>query len=117
MSMIALNLVVLRAREPERLARFYSGLGLCFQEEQHGTGPRHHACTLPGAVLEIYPLEDEADTTTGTRIGFTVDHVDDVVRQVETGAVLTPPRVTRWGKRAVLQDPEGHRVELVERAC
>lgn len=116
MSMIALNLVVLRAREPERLARFYGNLGLRFEEEQHGAGPRHHACDLGGAVLEIYPLEDDADATTGTRIGFTVDHVDAVVRQVGTGAVLTPPRVTKWGKRAVLQDPEGHRVELVERA-
>lgn len=117
MSMIALNLVVLRAREPERLAHFYAGLGLRFEEEQHGAGPRHHACDLGGAVLEIYPLEKDADTTTGTRIGFTVDHVEDVVRQVETTAILTPPRVTRWGKRAVLLDPEGHRVELVERAC
>jgi hypothetical protein len=28
--------------------------------------------------------------------------------------VVSPPQETEWGRRAVIADPDGHRVELVE---
>ena len=30
------------------------------------------------------------------------------------GAVLSPPKDSEWGRRAVVTDPDGHRVELLQ---
>jgi len=116
--MICINLLVLRASEPERLARFYGALGLDFQKERHGAGPEHHACAIGGSTFEIYPLQPGAAGTRGTRLGFAVASVADAVQAALSadGVVLSPPRMTSWGRRAVVQDPEGHKVELTEAA-
>jgi hypothetical protein len=53
--MIAPNLLVIRASQPERLANFYSAMGLRFERERHGNGPEHLTCSLNGFVFEIYP--------------------------------------------------------------
>jgi len=63
--MTNLNLLVIRAKHPAKLAEFYRCLGLEFLLEQHGTG-------------------------------------------------TDPPTKLTLGCRAVLVDPEGHRVELLE---
>jgi predicted enzyme related to lactoylglutathione lyase len=31
------------------------------------------------------------------------------------GQIVTPATVTAWGRRAVLIDPEGHKVEITEK--
>lgn len=107
-----LNLLVLRADDPQLLAEFYEKLGLSFVCEQHGRGPDHYASTTAGVVLEIYPrLEHEP--TTATRLGFRVADLDAVLESIAT-QVLSPPSITPWGRRAVIVDPEGHKVELLE---
>ena len=53
--MATLNLLVIRAQQPEKLAAFYRLLGVDFHEEQHGSGPRHFCSTEGGSVFEIYP--------------------------------------------------------------
>jgi lactoylglutathione lyase len=110
-----LNLLVLRARDPERLARFYGAFGLSFTREQHGNGPVHHACELGGSVLEIYPYQESQGETTGARLGFQVDSIDHVLAACAAEArVISVPKLMPWGRRAVIQDPEGHKVELTE---
>ena len=112
-----LNLIVLRAAEPERLAGFYAALGLSFETHRHGKdGPEHQAAEVGGLVFEIYPLAGGTPTA-GTRVGFTVSESVDaaVARLVEAGgSVVSLPKPSPWGRRAVLTDPEGHRVELTE---
>jgi len=112
----ALNLLVIRSRDLDRAARFYEALGLTFQRHSHGTGPVHLASELEGLVFEIYPLTGEPPPTPGTRFGFRVTELDDlIVRVAEAGGrVVTPPRDSEWGRRAVVEDPDGHRVELLE---
>jgi catechol 2,3-dioxygenase-like lactoylglutathione lyase family enzyme len=116
MADVTLNLVVLRSADLERAAGFYGLLGLKFIREQHGSGPEHLACCLGGVVLEIYPNPGSGDQTL-VRIGLSVPSVEDAVRAVRDGAgvFLTPPNESPWGKRAVVADPDGHRVELIER--
>jgi catechol 2,3-dioxygenase-like lactoylglutathione lyase family enzyme len=111
-----LNLLVLRARDPQALARFYEGLGLSFVRERHGKGPVHMACSTPGATFEIYP-QTEDSATTGTRIGFAVDNVDASYANALGARAngLRSPADSAWGRRAVVKDPEGHIVELTER--
>lgn len=101
-----------------RAAAFYSRFGLEFSKHRHGSGPEHFAAELPGGgVFEIYPLPADGPTTTGTRIGFRVPSVDAALAALGDypAAIVTPARDSEWGRRAVVTDPDGHRVELTER--
>ena len=116
MSNLSLNLVVLRSTDPEYSARFYSLLGLRFSRHRHGNGPVHFAAELPGSVFELYPLSSDGVSTLGTRVGFCVPSVDDALTALADfpSAIISPARDSEWGRRAVVADPDGHRVELVE---
>jgi len=113
--MTTLSLLVLRAVDPGRLARFYGAFGLSFRTEQHGNGPLHHACDLNGSVLEIYPASSASPRTSGARLGFCVSSIDQALKACGSEArIITAPHESEWGYRAVLQDPEGHKIELTE---
>ena len=107
-----LNLVVIRAEDIERSKAFFELLGLRFSRHQHGNGSEHYACEFPTFVFEIYPRFEESSV--GTRIGFSVPSVETAVRAIrEAGyAVIRQPKDSPWGRRAVVRDPDGHRVEL-----
>lgn len=113
-----LSLVVLRSPDIDRAAAFYSRLGLWFARHRHGAGPEHFSAELPGGVFEIYPQTAEGASTLGTRVGFTVASVDEAVASLSEypGAVISPPKGSEWGRRAVVTDPDGHRVELIQTA-
>jgi lactoylglutathione lyase len=116
MNNVALNLVVLRSPNIKRAAAFYICLDLQFQKHRHGSGPEHFAAELGGSVFELYPLGDGAVPTSGTRVGFRVSNVDEVVAALShyPGAIISAPRDSEWGRRAVVGDPDGHRVELTQ---
>jgi predicted enzyme related to lactoylglutathione lyase len=111
-----LNLLVLRARDPKGLAAFYASLGLVFQSERHGTGPEHLSCETGGGLLEIYPCRDESKSTRSARLGFTVDDLDSRCTAVVAGSgrLLREPHATQWGRRATIEDPEGHTIDLLQ---
>ena len=110
-----LNLVVLRSADLERSAQFYRVLGVQLVREQHGSGPEHFAGQAGRVVFEIYP-QGNGEGTTKTRIGFGVSSLAALLSKLEQagGAVVSKPQDTEWGRRAVIADPDGHRVELVE---
>jgi predicted enzyme related to lactoylglutathione lyase len=110
-----LNLVVLRSSDIDRAAAFYRQVGLLFTRHSHGSGPEHYSSEVSGLVFEIYPLFPKAQPTVGTRIGFRVDSVDQIVLLLaQIGAeVLTRLCDTEWGRRAVIKDLDGHVVELL----
>ncbi len=119
MSEMLLNLVVLRSRDLGRAVEFYSALGLSLVPHRHGKGSDHFAAEVGGVVLELYPLAPEGNgssITTGTRIGFRVPSIDDVLQRLAAfpGSLVSAPKSSEWGLRAVLSDPDGHRVELVQ---
>jgi len=84
-----LNLLVLQCSDIRATCQFYTALGVCFTQEQHGSGPVHYAAELDGGmVLELYPAKGEPDNT---RLGFVLG----------TG-----------GGRRVKKDPDGRSVEI-----
>ena len=112
-----LNLVVIRSVDLDRSEAFYGALGLFFDRHSHGSGPEHLA-TDPykdGYVFEIYPANEQVGSTKGTRIGFNVDAVDAYVDELVAagGKITQAPHDSEWGRRAVVTDPDGHKVELV----
>ncbi len=109
-------LVVIRARNPAELSRFYTALGLRFDRERHGDGPEHYASRVGGSVFEIYPRSSDTDSTSSTRLGFGVPDLDAACAGVLAGRgrLVKAAADTPWGRRAVIGDPEGHIVEIVE---
>ena len=108
-----LSLVVLQSNDIEAAKQFYSLLGLSFVEEQHGNGPRHFSATLGTLVLEIYPCE-ERNPSAPLRIGFRVPSLDrtlDMLR-LRGARIAREAKDSPWGRRAVVEDPDGNRVEL-----
>lgn len=100
-----------------RAAAFYTRLGLQFSRHRHGSGPEHFAAELAGGgVFELYPAATGGASTPGTRVGFRVPSVDDAVAALSDfpGAVISAPCDSEWGRRAVVADPDGHKVELVQ---
>jgi hypothetical protein len=116
MNSVILNLVVIRSADLERAASFYAILGPCFVKYHHGNGPEHLTCELGSVVFEIYPRTGDNDSTASIRIGFRVPSVDATVKRLtEIGAtVISLPKDSAWGRRAVVDDFDGHRVELTE---
>ena len=116
MNNVALNLLVSRSADLEHAAAFYSRPGLQFTRRQHGKGPEHFAAELGGSVFELYPLSADGPSTLGTRLGFSVPSLAAAIAALSdySDAVVSPPRDSPWGRHAVVSDPDGHRVELVQ---
>lgn len=118
MADVSLTLLVLKTPQVDRLRAFYQTVGVEFTEEQHGQGPRHYAGQVGDVVIELYPLADDGATVdTSTRLGFSVDKLTEVVQALEgIGThVVKQPSQTAWGLQAVVKDPDGRSVELIQR--
>jgi predicted enzyme related to lactoylglutathione lyase len=117
MGTVTLSLLVLKTVRLDAVRQFYEALGMRFVEEQHGSGPVHFAATVGAVVVEIYPLTGGATADTSTRLGFDVGDLGPTLTRVEAcgATVVSPIRETEWGLRAVVRDPDGRSVELVQR--
>ncbi len=113
---VHLALVVIRSVDLEQSVKFYQMLDLKFEKHQHGDGLEHFASNIGQMTFEIYPQTARMGETTGTRLGFYVLDVDALVirLQKENVTVIKKPSVSEWGKRAVVVDPDGHRIELTQ---
>lgn len=111
-----LNLLVIRSEAPAQTVGFYELLGLRFQEEQHGKGPIHWAAEVDGVVMEIYPAHSPEEVDGATRLGFEVAEGESVLALLRDQGVevVNDLKQTHWGLRAVVKDPEGRSVELMQ---
>jgi len=113
-----LKLVVIRSRDMDKLATFYVALGLHFSKHRHGNGPEHLTSTIGETVFEIYPVNAANESTASTRLGFSVPSLAEAVAHLRSlqATVLSEPSDSPFGLRAVVQDFDGHKVELYERS-
>jgi len=77
----------------------------------------HYASEEAGVVFEIYPQVEGQETTAMTRLGFSVEALDAVMARLESlGAkVISAPADSPWGRRAVIQEPFGHKIEISQK--
>ena len=110
-----INLIVLRVADLDRSRVLYETIGLKFSLERHGRGPEHLAAEIAGIVFELYPRGD-LPPTSGARVGFSVTNAECLLTQWQQPGeeVLTAIENTAWGRRAVLADFDGHRIEISE---
>jgi len=113
-SAVRLNLVVIRVADLERAKRFYELLGLQFIRHRHDKGPEHLSAELAGIVFELYLQTDKSGSTQGIRLGFNVTNLDQVMGFLSLERIVAHPHDSPWGRRAVVTDPDGHKIELVE---
>ena len=112
---ININLIVIHSQDMEISKKLYETIGISFLYEQHGSGRKHLSAVLEGVVFEIYPRSDNVDTS-AVRLGFRVPSVDKAIEDLEKigVVVLSSPRDSQWGWRAVILDPDGYKLELVK---
>jgi lactoylglutathione lyase len=113
-----LSLVVIRAADIDRLGSFYAALGCRFTKHKHGKGPEHLSSTMGKTIFEIYPCLGANESTIATRLGFSVPSLTKALGQLRglEATVLVEASDTPYGRRAVVKDFEGHKVELHEKA-
>jgi predicted enzyme related to lactoylglutathione lyase len=111
-----LNLLVILSTDIHRAVSFYKLLGLEFTLHSHGSGPAHYASITQQYVFEIYPEANGTVSTTDVRLGFLIREIDALVDSLRkaSATVISEPRVSEWGRRAVLRDFDGNTVELLD---
>jgi lactoylglutathione lyase len=113
-----IRLIVIRTADTQKIADFYSLLGLTFASHRHGSSPTHYSTTIGSVVLEIYPLaklQNEADKN--LRLGFGIDNFDNTVNMLKDLQVefSVEPMQTEYGYMTVICDPDGRTIELYKK--
>jgi hypothetical protein len=91
--------------------------------EEHGNGTVHFAAEVGGMHFAVYQTDPSSERPPRWRNagnvfpGFYVDSLDDALAAVAGLAVdvFIEHDVCPWGCRAVVEDPDGHAVELNQR--
>lgn len=101
---------------------FYRALGLPLAGERHGSGPLHHTCDLGGTHFALFEADGHGDApehrTPGAQFfGLTVRDLDAVAGRARQLGVTIRQEPTQypWGRRMLVDDPDGRVVELFER--
>lgn len=115
--LMRISSLVLYAVDVTATAEFYRQLGVEF----HPAGPGRLVADVGGCRFAISPASS-GDTArqggAGTVMpGIDVDSVDTAIGRVIAagGMILRAAETLDWGRRAVLSDPDGRAVEIVER--
>lgn len=111
-----LNLMVIRSDDIDRAVLFYEQLGLVFIKQCHQSGPEHYSAEIGPLVFEIYPVGKNNTRSTGTRLGFKVSSIDKILENIErlNIHVVSPVKITEWGRQVVVEDYDGHIIEITE---
>jgi len=109
-----LNLTVIRCAAIDASAGFFRLIGPEFEKHWHGSVPDHYAASDGIWTFELYPASAKFPASSSTRIGFAVGECDEVAERLRVAGftIDTVPTDSPWGRRAVVLDPDGHRVEL-----
>lgn len=113
--------LVLYAADIIATRQCYETMGLDFAEEEHGKGPIHYACELPGVVIEIYPMREGVSAKPCDSVALILysDAFDDAVAGLKSMGLkprnpevyLEQPRL----RATSFRDPDGRLVRLLER--
>lgn len=112
--------IALYSPNMEKVVKFYSRLGLEFKKGKHDQGPEHYACEFGGLTLEIYPRlsrvsEPDRLRAMDYRIILPVENMTESLRSVSRlSKKLVSPRKTDLGMSALVEDPDGRHVLLIE---
>jgi predicted enzyme related to lactoylglutathione lyase len=113
---VSVQAIVLTTSKLEAMKAFYEAIGLPLEDERHEGGPPHFACELGAVHFAIYEAK-AGEAVTGQKanmLGFSVPSLEAAFAAAkQLGAkVDREPEERPWGRRAIVVDPDGRRVEL-----
>lgn len=111
-----LNLLVIKTNQLDEIKNQYELLGFDFTYHNHGKGPFHYSANLGDIIFEIYPLpKNKAIADDTTRLGFSISNIRELVNKLENTnwKICSDISETEWGIRAVIQDLDGRKIELI----
>jgi len=108
--------VILLVRDMKRSSDFYRDvLGMQLKHESEDWVEFSKGT---GTVLALHPARKTPNTNkrTGMLVGFNVSDLDDICREFEKKKVKFYKKQTdeSFGKHAIIEDPDGHLISLVE---
>lgn len=113
-----LTSIIINTAHPAQMLNFYSRLGLEFQRHQVSKGGECHKAFLGSVELTLYAIKETArarspDLQLTFRIPQLETTVADLVK-IDKVECLMDPTLLPDGKKAILLDPDGRAVELIE---
>lgn len=121
---LGLGSLILFCQDLPACVAFYRALGVPLQAEDHGSGAEHFATELGPTHFALFAAQGDAATqgapthrSAGSQFfGLTIADLESAVdRALQAGAPLVETiRTFPWGRRALIQDPDGRVVELFE---
>ncbi|XZF14660.1 VOC family protein [Chitinophagaceae bacterium MMS25-I14] len=112
-----IRLLVIRTPDMQRLVDFYTLLGFRFDYHRHAPSPWHYSTIMGKTVLEIYPLaRDQEHADKHLRLGFGLKNFDETIAALKERSVIFLSELagTEFGDMAVIEDPDGRKIELYQ---
>lgn len=112
-----IRLLVVRSRNPEKLADFYRLFGLSFEYHKHGNSPFHYSASMGKTIFEIYPLtKGQSEPDINLRLGFDVENFSETIQKLKENDVtfFSEPSITNFGYMTIITDPDGRKIEVYD---
>lgn len=111
----SLAALALTCKDLDASVRLFRAVGVDLKEARHG-GPLHYTASLGGVHLALHPHDGvERAAQSGTQLAFLVNDLEGALNGARAlgAAVLQAPAPKPFGVSAVVEDPDGRRLELV----
>ena len=114
---MSLNLLVIKTKNIQRLATFYSLFQIDFEYHKHSDNVFHFSAIIGEIVFEIYPLRENETADKTLRLGFFVKNLSDKIKilKSQNHKIISYPKETEYGIKATIEDPDGRKIELTEK--
>ena len=114
-----LTSIIINTGRAEAMLQFYGRLGLEFVKKQVSKGGECHKAFIGPVELTLYTVKATAGSRApDMQLTFQINNLNDVVADLVKIAdvqCLMDPTLLPDGNKAILLDPDGRAVELVER--
>ncbi|WP_413584673.1 VOC family protein [Bdellovibrio sp. HCB274] len=116
---LTLTSITINTAQLQNMLKFYSHLGLKFQQTKVDKGSEVHRATHDGVEFSLYSLPAaQKSQTPSLQLGFQITGMEAMVADLVNvpGALLIlDPTEMPDGKKAIILDPDGHSIELCQK--
>jgi lactoylglutathione lyase len=111
----SLAALIITCKDLEASVRLYRAVGVDLKEARH-SGPLHYTASLGGVHFALHPTDGvPREAQSGAQVALLVNDLEASLGAARAlGApVLQTPAPRPFGVSAVIEDPDGRRLELV----
>lgn len=115
---VRLMTLAFNSGQHEEMVNFYRALGAKLEVKQVNKGTQSYQGTLGELEITIYCFEKRDPAfTPNFSMRFTVDEIDAIMTRLHAVAgasVIMDIEMMTDGKKAIVLDPDGHSIELIQ---